>query len=339
MRQSQFLPIGLGLALVALLSIASSLTQGYTLSAPLRSVNPSTRVVAPRFHACAPSAGRVPAMFPERSWTPARHQQSRGFFSRLHAESPEAPVEESFSEPVATASVGFQTGDLVLAQYSEDELWYNAEVKEILEPGQRYVVEFSDYGNMEERDSTQVKQDDGTGEKWEYVEPQIGEVYDGEVVGVRDFGIFVNFGAERDGMVHISQIVPWRVENPADIVTPGQPVRVRLLDIRDDGKLQLSMKGLNPEIQRSNTMSGPMPEEGGVYMGKVVQIRPFGAFVNFGFARDGLVHVSQMADYHVSDPEDVVALGDKVKVLVQSVEDSGRIALTLKGEGLGVVDE
>lgn len=136
------------------------------------------------------------------------------------------------------------------------------------------------------------------------------------------------------------QIAPWRIEDPEDIVEIGQLVRVRLLDIRDDGKLQLTMKGLNPDIKPpENYGGGRMPEEGSVYEGKVVSIRPFGAFVNFGFARDGLVHVSQMADYHVSDPEQVVAVGDKVKILVQSVEPSGRIALTFKGEGLGVTEE
>ena len=99
------------------------------------------------------------------------------------------------------------------------------------------------------------------------------------------------------------------------------------------------MKGLNPDMKPPQGYdTGNMPEEGTVHEGKVVSIRPFGAFVSFGFSRDGLVHVSQMADYHVSDPEDVLAVGDKVKVLVKSVEPSGRIALTLKGEGLGVLE-
>jgi len=248
----------------------------------------------------------------------------------------DAPSETDKS---ASQSSSFAVGDTVLSMFSEDGLFYQAQVKDIIEDGKTYLMYYTDYGNEEERDISQIKADDGTGESWEFVEPQIGEVYDGEVVGVRPFGVFVNFGAERDGMVHISQIAPWRIENPADVVTPGQTVRVRLMDIRDDGKLQLTMKGLNPDIKPPAEFDGAMPEEGTVHEGKVVSIRPFGAFVNFGFARDGLVHVSQMADYHVSDPEDVVAVGDKVKVQVQTVENTGRIGLTLKGEGLGVIEE
>eukprot|EP00471_Norrisiella_sphaerica_P013023 CAMPEP_0184493944 /NCGR_PEP_ID=MMETSP0113_2-20130426/27394_1 /TAXON_ID=91329 /ORGANISM="Norrisiella sphaerica, Strain BC52" /LENGTH=283 /DNA_ID=CAMNT_0026879447 /DNA_START=318 /DNA_END=1169 /DNA_ORIENTATION=- len=262
------------------------------------------------------------------------------------------PISRVFSEVEGTRAAAaeeamgqvgapnFKVGDQILSLFSEDNLWYHAEVKDIIEEGKTYLMYYLDYGNEEERDITQLKPDDGTAQTWEYVEPQIGEVYDGEVVGVVPYGVFVNFGAERDGMVHISQIAPWRIEDPNDVVSAGQSVRVRLLDIRDDGKLQLTMKGLNPDIQPPERAGGgAMPDEGGVYEGKVVSIRPFGAFVNFGFSRDGLVHISQMADYHVSDPEDVVAVGDKVKVLVQSVEQSGRIALTFKGDGLGVLEE
>eukprot|EP00465_Bigelowiella_longifila_P010103 CAMPEP_0185255694 /NCGR_PEP_ID=MMETSP1359-20130426/4774_1 /TAXON_ID=552665 /ORGANISM="Bigelowiella longifila, Strain CCMP242" /LENGTH=270 /DNA_ID=CAMNT_0027839819 /DNA_START=158 /DNA_END=970 /DNA_ORIENTATION=+ len=268
--------------------------------------------------------------------SPSPFLKSRGQIFRLRSELEAAS--SSAAEEVATS---FKVGDQVLSFFSEDELWYSAEVKDVIEEGKTYLMYYLDYGNEEERDVSQIKEDDGSGQPVEWIEPEINEVYDGVVVGVVPFGVFVNFGAERDGMVHISQIAPWRIEDPADVVSPGQAVRVRLLDIREDGKLQLTMKGLNPDIAppANAGFSGKMPDEGGIYEGKVVSIRNFGAFVNFGFARDGLVHVSQMADYHVSDPEDVVSVGDKVKVLVQSVEQSGRIALTFKGDGLGVLEE
>eukprot|EP00954_Amorphochlora_amoebiformis_P023738 1361831-Amorphochlora_amoeboformis.AAC.1 len=84
--------------------------------------------------------------------------------------------------------------------------------------------------------------------------------------------------------------------------------------------LMLRGLGLNPDLKAPEHIGGSMPDEGEVYEGKVVSIRPFGAFVSFGFSRDGLVHVSQMADYHVSDPEDVVAVGDKVEIITDSIQ-------------------
>ena len=73
-------------------------------------------------------------------------------------------------------------------------------------------------------------------------EPEVGEIYDGKVVKVMDFGAFVNFFGPKDGLVHISQLAPQRVEKVSDVVNEGDTVKVKLLGFDDRGKVRLSMK-------------------------------------------------------------------------------------------------
>ncbi|HEY2070431.1 MAG TPA: polyribonucleotide nucleotidyltransferase [Rhizomicrobium sp.] len=73
-------------------------------------------------------------------------------------------------------------------------------------------------------------------------EPTIGEIYDGKVVKVMDFGAFVNFFGPKDGLVHISELAPKRVNKTSDVVSEGQAVKVKLLGFDDRGKVRLSMK-------------------------------------------------------------------------------------------------
>src|SRR5579872_5948350 len=73
-------------------------------------------------------------------------------------------------------------------------------------------------------------------------EPEIGEIYDGKIVKVMDFGAFVNFFGPKDGLVHVSELASQRVAKPADVVKEGQAVKVKLLGFDDRGKVRLSMK-------------------------------------------------------------------------------------------------
>jgi polyribonucleotide nucleotidyltransferase len=73
-------------------------------------------------------------------------------------------------------------------------------------------------------------------------EPEVGQIYDGKVVKLVDFGAFVNFFGAKDGLVHVSQISNERVARPADVLQEGQTVKVKLLGFDDRGKVRLSMK-------------------------------------------------------------------------------------------------
>jgi polyribonucleotide nucleotidyltransferase len=78
-------------------------------------------------------------------------------------------------------------------------------------------------------------------------EPEVGEIYDGKVVKVVDFGAFVNFFGPRDGLVHISELAPKRVEKVTDIVNEGDEIKVKLLGIDNRGKVRLSLKAVDQE--------------------------------------------------------------------------------------------
>jgi len=78
-------------------------------------------------------------------------------------------------------------------------------------------------------------------------EPEVGQVYDGTVVKVVDFGAFVNFFGSKDGLVHISQLAPRRVQKVTDVVKEGDKVKVKLLGFDDRGKVRLSMKVVDQE--------------------------------------------------------------------------------------------
>ena len=84
-------------------------------------------------------------------------------------------------------------------------------------------------------------------------EPEEGQVYDGKVVKIVDFGAFVNFFGKRDGLVHVSQIENRRLNHPSDVLKEGQDVKVKRLGFDDRGKVRLSMKAVNQETGEEMT--------------------------------------------------------------------------------------
>jgi len=78
-------------------------------------------------------------------------------------------------------------------------------------------------------------------------EAEVGKIYDGKVVNIVDFGAFVNFMGGKDGLVHVSEMKNERVERPGDVVTEGQEVVVKVLEIDPRGKVRLSMRVVDQE--------------------------------------------------------------------------------------------
>jgi polyribonucleotide nucleotidyltransferase len=93
-------------------------------------------------------------------------------------------------------------------------------------------------------------------------EPEIGEIYDGKVVKVMDFGAFVNFFGPKDGLVHISELAPRRVGKVTDVVKEGDSVKVKLLGFDDRGKVRLSMKVVDQQTGEDLSKNPPPPTEG-----------------------------------------------------------------------------
>jgi small subunit ribosomal protein S1 len=165
-----------------------------------------------------------------------------------------------------------------------------------------------------------------------------GMILPGTVSSIVDFGAFVDLGGI-DGLVHISELSWSHVNHPSEVVAVGDKVEVQVLDV-DMGRERISL-GLK------QTQDDPWKQlvkdfqVGAIVDGKVTKIVPFGAFVEIGESVEGLVHISEMARGHVEKPEDVVRVGDQIKVKVMDVDlDRRRISLSIRAanEELGLPD-
>ena len=78
-------------------------------------------------------------------------------------------------------------------------------------------------------------------------EPEVGEIYEGKVVSIKDFGAFVNFFGPKDGLVHVSQMADERINHPKDLVKEGDTIWVKLMGFDDRGKVRLSMKAVDQD--------------------------------------------------------------------------------------------
>ncbi len=104
------------------------------------------------------------------------------------------------------------------------------------------------------------------------------------------------------------------------------------IDIEDDGTIRVAAVDVKAQEEAIRWIKGIVaePEVGAIYTGKVVKVLEFGAFVNFMGSRDGLVHVSEMAQKRVNHPDDVVKVGDMVKVKLLGLDDRGKVKLSMK---------
>jgi small subunit ribosomal protein S1 len=153
----------------------------------------------------------------------------------------------------------------------------------------------------------------------------VGQEVEGTVKRVTDFGAFIDIGVGRDGLVHVSEMSPGRVAKASDIVKQGDVVTVWIKELdRDKNRISLSM--IAP-----GTLTMRDLEEGMVVTGKVTRIERYGAFVDIGVGRDGMLHVKEMGRGYVEKPEDVVNVGDDIQVQVVGLDRRrGRIDLSIK---------
>ncbi|MGF9937832.1 30S ribosomal protein S1 [Bacillus anthracis] len=155
-----------------------------------------------------------------------------------------------------------------------------------------------------------------------------GDVVEGTVQRLTDFGAFVNVGGV-DGLVHISQISHERVEQPSEVLEQGQKVKVKVLSVdADTQRISLSIKAAQPGPWEN---VGSEVKAGDIREGVVKRLVTFGAFVEILPGVEGLVHVSQIANRHVKNPNEVLEMGQEVKVKVLEVHVAEkRISLSIK---------
>jgi small subunit ribosomal protein S1 len=159
-----------------------------------------------------------------------------------------------------------------------------------------------------------------------FAELKVGDVVEGVVTGVIDFGAFVNVDGI-EGLIHISEISWERVDNPRNYLKVGDTVKAKIISI-DKDRLSLSLKQMSEDPWLNEVKAF---KKGDIIEGKITRITPFGAFVQISPSVEALVHVSEMSDDEGVDPAQLFQLNEKKQFKVLDIDTEGRkIALSLK---------
>lgn len=157
---------------------------------------------------------------------------------------------------------------------------------------------------------------------------EIGKTYTGKVKSLTSFGAFVDLGGI-DGMVHISELSWKRIKHPSEVISVGDTLEVYIKDLNaDENRISLGYKKAedNPwEVFTSQYNVGDVVDA------TIVSITKFGAFAQIIDGIDGLIHISQIADKKVDDVNDILSVGDVVKVKIIDIDaDKKRISISMR---------
>ncbi len=157
---------------------------------------------------------------------------------------------------------------------------------------------------------------------------QPGLVVEGQISNIVDFGAFVDLDGI-DGLIHISELSWSHVNHPSEILTIGDTVKVKVLDIdRDRQRISLGLKQTQEDPWQRIVDTYNVGDE---LAGKVTKVVTFGAFVEIFDGVEGLVHISELAPHHVESPREIVHPGDEIRVKILEI-DSERRRLSLSAK-------
>lgn len=155
---------------------------------------------------------------------------------------------------------------------------------------------------------------------------EVGQVIDGTVKNITDFGVFIDLGGA-DGLLHVSEMSWGHIENPKKVFKVGDMVKTFIKDIQGDKiALSLKFKDQNPWNDADKKFA-----IGTIVTGKVARMTDFGAFIELEPGIDALLHVSQIATNHVDKPSDVLKIGEEITAkVVDFVAETKKISLSIK---------
>ncbi|HEY3294378.1 MAG TPA: 30S ribosomal protein S1 [bacterium] len=160
-------------------------------------------------------------------------------------------------------------------------------------------------------------------------ELKVGDVMEGTVKNITDFGVFVDLGGV-DGLLHITDLSWGRVSHPSEVVQLDQRITVKVLDYdKERQRISIGLKQLQPHPWEGVETKYPV---GAKVRGKIVSIARYGAFVELEKGLEGLVHISEMSwTQHVKHPSALLSVGDEIDVIVLNIDKENRkISLGLK---------
>jgi small subunit ribosomal protein S1 len=157
---------------------------------------------------------------------------------------------------------------------------------------------------------------------------QPGMIVDGTISNIVDFGAFVDLDGI-DGLIHISELSWSHVNHPSEILTIGDTVNVKVLDIdRDRQRISLGLKQTQEDPWQRVVDTYNVGDE---LEGKVTKVVTFGAFVEILDGVEGLVHISELAQHHVENPREIIQPGDEVRVKILEIDsERRRLSLSIK---------
>ena len=157
---------------------------------------------------------------------------------------------------------------------------------------------------------------------------QPGDIVEGTISNIVDFGAFVDLNGI-DGLIHISELSWSHVNHPSEVLTIGDTVNVKVLDIdRDRQRISLGLKQTQEDPWQRVVQTYNVGDE---LEGKVTKVVTFGAFVEILDGVEGLVHISELAQHHVENPRDIIQPGDDVKVKILEIDsERRRLSLSIK---------
>ena len=167
---------------------------------------------------------------------------------------------------------------------------------------------------------------------WDFVEAKypLNATVEGKVVGLTDFGAFVRLEEGIDGMIHVSDM-SWtrKVKHPSEVLNEGDDVQALVLDVDGQSRrISLGLKQVAPDPwSRARKRYRP----GTHVEGKVVKITDFGVFVELEEGIEGLIHISELSERRLEHPEDIIEIGENLKLKVIKCDARNRrIGLSLK---------
>jgi small subunit ribosomal protein S1 len=155
-----------------------------------------------------------------------------------------------------------------------------------------------------------------------------GDVLKGIVTSIADFGAFVDLGGA-DGLIHLSELAWHRVEHPSEVVKVGQQIDVYVMNVDEERKrIALSLRRLSPEPW---SIVDQRYVVGQVVTATITRLTAFGAFARIDDSIEGLIHISEMADYRITHPKEIVHEDDEVQVRIIRVDPQRRrVGLSLR---------
>ncbi|MFA6537302.1 MAG: S1 RNA-binding domain-containing protein [Patescibacteria group bacterium] len=156
---------------------------------------------------------------------------------------------------------------------------------------------------------------------------KVGDIVDGTITAVTDFGVFVEFGTKLEGLIHISELAWQRIDDPADLFKVGDLIKAEIIKI-EGSKIFLSSKKLkeDPWVNINKKYKiGDMVE------GKVLKVKPFGLFVQLDDDIHGLAHISELSDKKIASIDGFAKPGSTMEFKIVSIEpNEHRLGLSLK---------